>query len=40
MLKLVDAEQVIADIGCRVSEDTFVLMLEEVKEQDDEGISE
>lgn len=34
MLKLVEAEQFVTDTGCRINDETFVLILEEVKHED------
>jgi hypothetical protein len=33
MLKLVEAEQFVTDTGCRINDETFVLILEEVKDE-------
>lgn len=33
MLKLVEAEQFLTNIGCRINDETFVLILEEVKDE-------
>jgi hypothetical protein len=33
MLKLVEAEQFVTDTGCRINAETFVLILEEVKDE-------
>jgi hypothetical protein len=34
MLKLIEAEQFVTDTGCRINDETFVLILEEVKHED------
>jgi hypothetical protein len=33
MLKLVEAEQFVTDTGCRINDETFILILEEVKDE-------